>query len=83
MDPEQVWQPASSPARQGAEERQLTDPSGAPADFDLRVQDPAFLEEIDLYSELIIVAAASPDTLSNDAIDQVLGLHKAKLADSL
>jgi hypothetical protein len=68
---------------QGDKGATLTDPSGAPGEFDLRVQDPAFLEEIDLYSELIIVAAASAETLSIDAIDQALGLHKAKLADSL
>jgi hypothetical protein len=42
--------------------------------FDPRVQDSVFLEEIDLYSELIIVAAASTVTLSNDAIDSALGV---------
>jgi len=43
-------------------------------EFDPRIHDSAFLEEIDLYSELIIVAAASAGTLSTDAIDRALGL---------
>jgi hypothetical protein len=43
-------------------------------EFDPRIHDSAFLEEIDLYSELIIVAAASTGTLSADAIDRALGL---------
>ncbi|HEY5202230.1 MAG TPA: hypothetical protein VIJ31_15125 [Acidothermaceae bacterium] len=43
-------------------------------EFDPRIHDSAFLEEIDLYSELIIVAAASTGTLSADAIDQALGV---------
>jgi hypothetical protein len=43
-------------------------------EFDPRIHDSAFLEEIDLYSELIIVAAASEGTLSTDAIDRALGL---------
>ncbi len=42
--------------------------------FDPRIHDSAFLEEIDLYSELIIVAAASAGTLSTDAIDNALGV---------
>ncbi len=42
--------------------------------FDPRIHDSAFLEEIDLYSELIIVAAASAGTLARDAIDRALGL---------
>jgi hypothetical protein len=43
-------------------------------EFDPRIHDSAFLEEIDLYSELIIVAAASAGALSMDAIDRALGL---------
>jgi hypothetical protein len=43
-------------------------------EFDPRIHDSAFLEEIDLYSELIIVAAASTGTLSVDVIDRALGL---------
>lgn len=55
----------------------MTDVSGERAAVDLRVQDPAFLEEIDLYSELMIVAAASPGVLTTDAIDRALGLRTA------
>jgi hypothetical protein len=43
-------------------------------EFDPRMHDSAFLEEIDLYSELIIVAAASAVTLTADAIDRALGV---------
>jgi len=43
-------------------------------EFDPRIHDSAFLEEIDLYSELIIVAAASAGRLARDAIDRALGL---------
>jgi hypothetical protein len=43
-------------------------------EFDPRIHDSAFLEEIDLYSELMIVAAASVGTLSIDAIDSALGV---------
>ena len=43
-------------------------------DFDPRIHDSAFLEEIDLYSELIIVAGASVGALTTDAIDRALGL---------
>jgi hypothetical protein len=43
-------------------------------EFDPRIHDSAFLEEIDLYSELIIVAATSSGALTADAIDAALGL---------
>jgi hypothetical protein len=46
----------------------------ARAELDLRVQDPAALEEIELYSELIIVAGESTQPLSQDEIDRVLGV---------
>ncbi|MDQ1542316.1 MAG: hypothetical protein QOH29_3042, partial [Actinomycetota bacterium] len=39
-------------------------------------------EEIELYSELMIVAAASTGALTTDAIDRALGLRKQRLADS-
>jgi hypothetical protein len=55
----------------------MTDLYGERAGVDLRVQDPAFLEEIDLYSDLMIVAAASPDVLTTEAIDRALGLRTA------
>jgi hypothetical protein len=50
------------------------------AAFDPRIHDPAFLEEIDLYSELIIVAAASAGALSTAAIDQALGVFDMLVA---
>ncbi len=53
--------PGALPARGGVE-------------FDPRIHDSAFLDEIDLYSELIIVAAASTGTMSTDAIDSALGV---------
>lgn len=46
----------------------------ARSELDLRVQDPAALEEIELYSELIIVAGGSSRRLSQDEIDRVLGV---------
>lgn len=48
----------------------------ARAELDLRVQDPAALEEIELYSELIIVAGESKQQLSQDVIDRVLGVTR-------
>jgi hypothetical protein len=61
----------------------MTDPNDERTELDLRVQDPTALEEIDLYSELMIVAAASDDPLSLDQIDRALGLGPAaRLADS-
>lgn len=56
----------------------MIDPYRGRDAVDLRVQDPAFLEEIDLYSDLMIVAAASPDVLTTDAIDRALGLRAAR-----
>jgi hypothetical protein len=44
---------------------------------DLRVQDPALLEEIHLYSELMIIAASSPEPMSVAAIDRALGVPNA------
>ena len=48
----------------------------ARAELDLRLQDPAALEEIELYSELIIVAGESSRPLSRDEIDRVLGVTR-------
>lgn len=48
----------------------------ARAELDLRLQDPAALEEIELYSELIIVAGESTQPLSQDEIDRVLGVTR-------
>jgi hypothetical protein len=58
----------------------MSDPAPVRVDFDTRVQDPTILEEIDLYSELMIVAAASSGALTTEAIDQVLGLHGSRRA---
>jgi hypothetical protein len=55
-----------------------TEPPRETVDLDVRLQDPTLLEEIDLYSELIIVAAASQEPLTTDAIDLALGLSKAR-----
>jgi hypothetical protein len=46
----------------------------ARSELDLRLQDPAALEEIELYSELIIVAGASNKPLTQEQIDRALGV---------
>jgi hypothetical protein len=46
----------------------------ARSELDLRLQDPAALEEIELYSELIIVAGASNQPLTQEQIDRALGV---------
>jgi hypothetical protein len=58
----------------------MAEQSTRPASLDLRVQDPAALEEIELYSELIIVAASSARPLSRDQIDLALGVARPRLA---
>jgi hypothetical protein len=58
----------------------MSDAAHVRVEFDARVQDPTILEEIDLYSELMIVAAASSETLPTEAIDRVLGLHGSRVA---
>ena len=76
----QVWvELAWGLVRQG-EEPMSTRSSRESVDLDERLQDPSLLEEINLYSELIIVAAASPEPLTTDAIDHALGLPKAPAA---
>ncbi|HEX7105174.1 MAG TPA: hypothetical protein VF218_04350 [Acidothermaceae bacterium] len=49
----------------------------ARAELDVRLQDPAALEEIELYSELIIVAGESDHPLTRDQIDRALGVTKS------
>jgi hypothetical protein len=49
----------------------------ARAELDLRLQDPAALEEIELYSELIIVAGESDLPLTREQIDRVLGVTRS------
>lgn len=57
-------------------------PNGARVELDLRVQDPAALEEIELYSELIILAGESAQPLTRAQIDRALGVGSVRLADS-
>jgi hypothetical protein len=45
---------------------------------DSRLEDPLVLDEIELYGELVIAASSSDEPLSQDQIDQVLGLRGAK-----
>jgi hypothetical protein len=58
----------------------MSDPASERAEFDLRLQDPAALEEIELYSELIIVAGASSQPLTAAEIDRALGVRTGQLA---
>lgn len=44
---------------------------------DTRLEDPLALDEIELYAELVIAASASDGPLSQDQIDQALGLPRA------
>lgn len=60
----------------------MADPRDEQAELDLRLQDPAALEEIELYSELMIVAGASTRPLTRAQIDQILGVRANRLADS-
>jgi hypothetical protein len=57
----------------------MSDPADERAEFDLRLQDPAALAEIELYSELIILAGASSQSLTAAEIDRALGVHTGQL----
>jgi len=61
----------------------MADPTDERAELDLRVQDPAALEEIELYSELIIIAGKSAAALTQSEIDHALGVRTHRLADSV
>jgi hypothetical protein len=61
----------------------MADPLDDRAELDVRLQDPAALEEIELYSELIIVAGKSSSPLSPAEIDRALGVREPRLADSV
>ncbi|MGH8889713.1 MAG: hypothetical protein ACRDV3_08110 [Acidothermaceae bacterium] len=61
----------------------MADPTEERAELDLRVQDPAALEEIELYSELIIIAGKSAGVLTPSEIDEALGVRRRRLADSV
>ena len=41
---------------------------------DTRLQDPAALAEIELFGEVVVAAASSDEPLSQDEIDEALGL---------
>lgn len=43
---------------------------------DVRIEDPAIIEEIDLLSELVIMASHSSRPLSYSQIDSALGVHR-------
>lgn len=58
----------------------MSDAAAGRAEFDLRLQDPAALEEIELYSELIILAGTSPKRLSVAEIDRALGVRTGQLS---
>ena len=59
----------------------MADPTGTRAAIDLRVEDPAALEEIELYSELMIVAGASSRRLTREEIDRALGVRESQLTE--
>ena len=42
---------------------------------DARLEDPMVLDEIELYGELVIAASSSDERLSQEQIDEVLGVH--------
>jgi hypothetical protein len=45
-------------------------------DVDLRFHDQVALDEIELYSEVLGAVAAANRPLTQEEIDEVLGLHK-------
>ncbi len=47
---------------------------------DTRLEDPMVLDEIELYGELVIAASSSDEPLSQERIDQVLGLRRDSAA---
>jgi hypothetical protein len=49
---------------------------------DSRLEDPLVLDEIELYGELVIAASSSDEPLSQEQIDQVLGLRVTRPATS-
>jgi hypothetical protein len=49
-------------------------------ELDARLRDPAILEEIELYSDLMILAAASTERLAADEIDRALRVRPDRAA---
>ena len=48
-----------------------------PEYVDLRVHDRVALDEIELYAEVLGAVAASDGPLTNEELDEVLGVHPA------
>ncbi len=61
----------------------MPEPRVGQAELDVRLEDPAVLEEIELYSELMIVAGSSQQRLTRAQIDQILGVHGVGVADTV
>jgi hypothetical protein len=51
--------------------------SAVPDYVDLRVHDRVALDEIDLYAEVLGAVAASDGPLTNEELDEVLGVRPA------
>ncbi len=51
-------------------------------DVDLRFHDRVALEEIELYAEVLSAVAIADRSLTNDEIDEVLGLRQCTSADA-
>ncbi len=49
----------------------------AVTDFEVSVQDPAVLAEIELYGELVVAATGSAGPLPQQEIDRLLGLFQS------
>jgi hypothetical protein len=54
-----------------------TEVNAVPEYVDLRVHDRVALDEIDLYAEVLGAVAASDGPLSNEELDEVLGVRPA------
>ncbi len=52
------------------------------SDVDLRVPDLVALEEIELYAEMLSAVAIAERPLTNDEIDEVLGVHQRESVDA-
>ncbi len=52
------------------------------SDVDLRVPDLVALEEIELYAEMLSAVAIAERPLTNDEIDEVLGVRQRESADA-
>ena len=51
-------------------------------DVDLRFHDQVALEEIELYAEVLSAVAVADRSLTNDEIDEVLGLRQRASAEA-